>query len=170
MASDDCAVGPDGRLLDALQINWYNDPDDNEPMAPATSSSTAQHQCQVSVTMLNSFVTKGPPAAHWSTHAPCPSTKAIDPNNVMALKRKPSNTAIGKCPCCPCLVSLEGLDHDEDEATDPNPTDTDNDEPVDPEAVYKETKALGDADCEVSVCKSFYCFYLTLCKGYAHKV
>jgi hypothetical protein len=90
MASDNCAVGPDGKLLDASQIVWFNDPDDDEPMAPATTSSMAQRQHQVSMTMLDSFVTKAPPAARRSTRAPRPSTKAIDPDNIMALKRKPS--------------------------------------------------------------------------------
>ena len=62
MASDNCAVGPDGKLLDASQMVWFHDLDDHEPMTPATTSSIAQ--CQVSTTTtLDSFVTKVPPAA-----------------------------------------------------------------------------------------------------------
>jgi len=57
MASDNCAVGPNGNLLDASQIVWFNDPNDNEPMAPATSSMA---QPQVSMTTLNSYITKVP--------------------------------------------------------------------------------------------------------------
>ena len=59
MASDNCTIGSDGKLLDASHIVWYNDADDDEPMVPAMTSLTAQHQ--VSVTTLDSFITKVPP-------------------------------------------------------------------------------------------------------------
>jgi len=42
------------------QIPWFNNPDNNEPMVTATSSMV---QCHVSATMLDSFITKVPPAA-----------------------------------------------------------------------------------------------------------
>jgi hypothetical protein len=146
MASDNCAVGPDGKLLDTSQMVWFHDPDDHEPMTPATTSSIAQ--CQVSTTTtLDSFVTKVPPAARRSTRAPRPSTKAIDPNNIMALKCKPSNPATEKPSSRPRYTSP---DHEEDEATEPGLSDTEDDEPIDPDAAYEETKALGDADREVS--------------------
>ena len=73
----------------------------------------------------------------------------------MALKRKPSKQATGKSSCRPRHASL---DHEEDEATEPNPTNIDDEDPVDPDAVYEETKALGDADHEVSARKSSYFF------------
>lgn len=41
-------MGPNGKLLDASQIVWVNDLDDDEPVT-------------TSVTTLNSFVTKVPP-------------------------------------------------------------------------------------------------------------
>ena len=143
MASDNCAVGPNGNLLDASQIVWFRDPDDDEPMAPATSSTA---QPQVSAMTLDSFVTKVP-AARRSTRAPRPSTKAIDPDNIMALKRKPSNPAPDKPSCRPRHASP---DHEVDEATEPDLTDSEDDDPVNPDAAYEETKALGDADREVS--------------------
>jgi hypothetical protein len=64
----------------------------------------------------------------------------------MALKRKPSNTTSAKPSCRPHYISL---DHEADEAieaTEPDPTDTEGDNPVDAHAAYEETKALGDAD------------------------
>jgi len=146
MASDNCAVGPNGELLDASQIVFFNDPDDDEPMAPATASSVAQPW--LSVTTLDSFVSKVPPAACRLTCTPCPSTKVIDPNNVMALKRKPSDAAAAHPPCCPCQASPE---HEEDKATKPDPTNTEDSNPVNPDIAYEEAKALGDADCEVRV-------------------
>jgi hypothetical protein len=144
MASDNCALGPDGKLLDASKIPWFNDPDDDEPMASATTSSTNQRQV---TTTLDSFITKAPPAARRSTRAPRPSTKAIDPNNIMNHKRKPSDTATGK-PCRPRHTSPV---REEDDATEPNPTDTEDEDPVDPDIAYEETRALGDADREVSL-------------------
>ena len=72
---------------------------------------------------------------------------AIDTDNIMAHKRKPSNTAVAKPPCRPCHVSP---DREEDMATEPDLTDSEDDNPVDPVIAYEETKALGDADREVS--------------------
>jgi len=40
MASEGCAIGPDGELLDASEIENFNDPDGDEPIAPATRSVT----------------------------------------------------------------------------------------------------------------------------------
>jgi hypothetical protein len=34
---DNCAVGKDGKLLDASQIKWFRDADDAQPMPPASS-------------------------------------------------------------------------------------------------------------------------------------
>lgn len=31
---DQAALGPDGKLLDATEIVWYNDPDDAQPIQP----------------------------------------------------------------------------------------------------------------------------------------
>jgi len=32
--ADQPALGPDGHLLDATDIEWYNDPDDAQPIQP----------------------------------------------------------------------------------------------------------------------------------------
>jgi hypothetical protein len=32
MSSDQCTIGPDGKLKDAKDIDFYNDPDDKEPL------------------------------------------------------------------------------------------------------------------------------------------
>lgn len=37
--SDQPALGPDGKLLDASKITWYNDPDDSRPIQPTTTTS-----------------------------------------------------------------------------------------------------------------------------------
>ncbi|KAG1888799.1 hypothetical protein F4604DRAFT_1674418 [Suillus subluteus] len=59
--TDQCGLGADGTLLDASQIQWYNDPDDDTPL---------------------------PPAACRSTHIPHPAPKLVDPNNAVLRKRK----------------------------------------------------------------------------------
>ena len=40
--SDQPALGPDGQLLDASKIAWYNDPDDSRLIQPTTSTSGEQ--------------------------------------------------------------------------------------------------------------------------------
>ncbi len=34
---DQCAIGPDGKLKDASQIQWYRDADDETPVAGPSS-------------------------------------------------------------------------------------------------------------------------------------
>jgi hypothetical protein len=34
---DSCAIGKDGNLLDAADIQWFNDADDAHPLPPASS-------------------------------------------------------------------------------------------------------------------------------------
>jgi len=53
--TDQCSLATDGTLLDASQIPWYNDPDDNVPL----------------------------PTAWHSTCIACPAPKLIDPNNAL---------------------------------------------------------------------------------------
>ncbi|KAF8472376.1 hypothetical protein DFH94DRAFT_696155 [Russula ochroleuca] len=47
--TDQAALGPDGQLLDASKIAWFNDPDDPKPIQPCTtamlSTSSVQGQC-----------------------------------------------------------------------------------------------------------------------------
>ena len=162
MASDNCAVGPDGQLLDASKITWYNDPDDDMPMA-LTTTLPSTVQGWPSVTTLNSFVTKVTPTTRRSARAPRPSTKLIDPDNVMTLKCKACDTASTNPSRCHCQASPG---YEEEEATEPDltptdiedepdPTDSDiednDDDLVNPDAAYEEAKALGDADREVRV-------------------
>ncbi len=34
--ADQCALGPDGWLLDATEIKWYNNPNDTQPIQPTS--------------------------------------------------------------------------------------------------------------------------------------
>jgi hypothetical protein len=166
MASDDCAVGPNGKLFNTLQIVLYMDPDNDEPMALAATFSIAQ--CQISAPTLNSFITKGPPATCCSTHTPCPSTKVINPDNIVALKHKPSHIATSKPSSHPRHAFLDHEpDYKEDKATEPDLINSEDDNPVNPITAYEETKALGDVDYKVNVhCSSLIPLtYWTLAKA-----
>jgi hypothetical protein len=81
----------------------------------------------------------------------------------MTLKCKASNTAISNLSHCHHQASPE---YEEEEATEPDPIPTDiedgpdltdldikddNKDLVNPDAIYKETKALGNADHEVHI-------------------
>ena len=88
MSSLGCAQDSDGKLLDAAQIDWYHDPNDKEPIAPALSSTSVQQQ--PSVTTLDTFFVQVPPAgmvagSRRSNRTTRPSLKTTDPDNV-ALK------------------------------------------------------------------------------------
>jgi hypothetical protein len=95
-----CAEAPNGRLLDASAITWYNDVDDMEPIPPlsaaATAGSSAPPSRQASATTLDRFFANVPPAQKTagscrSARIPRPSIRATDPDNAMALKHKSSS-------------------------------------------------------------------------------
>jgi hypothetical protein len=166
MPSEGCAIGPDGKLLDASEIDWVNDPDNDELLPVVTTSSTAQPS-------LDSFITKLPVPARRSTRAVHPSAKAIDPDNAMASKRKSSDAPAPNPSRCLRHVSPE---HEEANATDSEAsehdcsTDTGEDDPVDLRGAYEETKALGDADRKVCahspaeiLCSCFANFLKAMC-------
>ncbi|KAG0695024.1 hypothetical protein DFH29DRAFT_787911, partial [Suillus ampliporus] len=69
--SDQCAVGPDGRLKDASEIVWHNDPDDEQPI------SAPRPAMEKPATPVHHFFA----GARRSTRAPRPSTKIVDPDN-----------------------------------------------------------------------------------------
>jgi hypothetical protein len=43
--ADQPALGPDGQLLDATEIEWYNDPDDAQPIQPASFVQEGKRSC-----------------------------------------------------------------------------------------------------------------------------
>jgi hypothetical protein len=54
--ADSCALGPDGNLLDASEIPWYNDPDDPHPIPPlSTVESTVQEGNVVKFIKFNDY-------------------------------------------------------------------------------------------------------------------
>jgi hypothetical protein len=57
---DQSALGPDGRLLDASEIEWYNDPDDAQPIQPTSSVQGTVFKCTAFGDLItHSFVLSG---------------------------------------------------------------------------------------------------------------
>jgi hypothetical protein len=77
----DCAVGPDGTLLDASKIVWYNDADDDAPLSTAKG-------------LANRLPSPKIASSRRPQRTVRPSAKASDPNNAessKAPKRKPED-------------------------------------------------------------------------------
>ncbi|KAN0113659.1 hypothetical protein V8E52_007458, partial [Russula decolorans] len=84
-----CAVGPDGKLLDAKDIVWFEDADSSEPINHTTTPS--------STTTASTSTTNHAPApvvagAHHSGRTIHPSIRVTDPDNAGAHKLKGPNT------------------------------------------------------------------------------
>jgi hypothetical protein len=47
--TDQAALGPDGQLLDASKIAWFNDPDDPKPIQPCTTAMLSTSSVQGAV-------------------------------------------------------------------------------------------------------------------------
>src|SRR6267154_2874909 len=81
-----CAVGPDGKLLDAKDIRWFEDADSSEPINHATTT-TSITTTPDSFTTIHPFFHDGPAptaeviAAQCSGCATCPSLRITDPDN-----------------------------------------------------------------------------------------
>jgi hypothetical protein len=80
---DQCAVAADGSLLDASEIVFYNDADDDTPLPNSNSGMTS--------TRLRPFLQGGPApskivaGSRRSTRVPRPSARITDPNNLETL-------------------------------------------------------------------------------------
>ncbi|KAF8200467.1 hypothetical protein K438DRAFT_1758694 [Mycena galopus ATCC 62051] len=146
-SSDQCAIGPDGKLLEATEITFYNDPDDANPLPPTSVSSTGQ------ATQITQFFRR-------SERSRKQSSRLTDPNNAELAKRKAADAESAPRSVRPrhSSPSPERMDEDETEDNDDDMpdlhsvSDSDDDEEdceTDTEAInaaYEHTKALGDAD------------------------
>jgi hypothetical protein len=174
--SDQCALGPDGKLLDASDIVWVNDPDDppisNEPIQEVDRD--FEDNLPSSSSTIHRFFRGGPPLATMlagsrrSKRVPHPSKHILDPDNserpdVSTWKRPRPSSSHQKN-----IVESNSDENDEDcvddgkgdgAATNLNVQDAVIDTDVDSELVdtdfeaveeaYTATKAMGDADREV---------------------
>jgi hypothetical protein len=168
--SDQCALGPDGKLLDASEIVWVNDPDDLMPVASIQQAVVDATALPPKSSGTHPFFRGPPPAvmvagSRRSGRVSRPSKRALDPDNIerpnVSKRPRPSHQKN--------VVDseLDSDEHDQDCIDNDNDADggietevdSDHDSEVvntdlDSEAVeeaYASTKAMGDADREVSL-------------------
>ncbi|KAJ6457663.1 hypothetical protein C8R45DRAFT_943118 [Mycena sanguinolenta] len=145
-STDQCAVGPDGQLLPASKIVFYNDLDDADPLPPTSSAEAA------APTQITQYFRR-------SERPRKQSSRLTDPNNAEIHKRKAGDTDEGRpsvrsrrsSPTPPPMDEDEDADDDMpglDPLGDSEDEEDDNDEHDMDEinAAYQYTKALGDAD------------------------
>ena len=81
--SDQCAVAVDGSLLDANDIIFYNNPDDETPL-PQPDTNSAPPSTQIHPLFQGDPAPSVPTASRCSTRIARPSTHITDPNNMEA--------------------------------------------------------------------------------------
>ena len=165
----DCAVGPDSKLLDAKDIEWYEDADSSEPINQATTH-PPQITTASSSAAIHPFFCGGlapvvvVAGAHHSRCATHPSNRITDPNNAEAL----SSATMHKCKASGGMAAGCHINHkvavDDEGSTDSgkindyepdiaeHPAMTSDDKVGDTEPddlAYASTMAIGDADHEV---------------------
>jgi hypothetical protein len=87
---EQCALGSDGQLLDANNINWYRDADDSEPI----HLTKPRHAHVLGEIALPAEKVAGARRSGRIFH---PSARACDPNN--------TKSAASNLPCCKRLCS-----------------------------------------------------------------
>jgi hypothetical protein len=157
-----CAVGPDGNPLDTEDIQWYEDVDSSEPINLATTPSSSVTTANTS-TAIHPFF-HGVATACCSSCMTRPSNRITDPDNAAVThKRKASRGMAAGCHINHKVAVNDKGSSDGSETSDYKPnvaelpaassdkdaSKTEQDEDTD--IGYVSTKAMGDADCEVSV-------------------
>ena len=69
--SDQCALGPDGKLLDASEIVWVNDPSDPMPIAPIQQARVDTTALPPKSSVTHLFFHSDPPPAVMITGLQC---------------------------------------------------------------------------------------------------
>jgi len=170
--SDQCALGPDGELLDTSKIVWVNDPDDLMPIAPIQQAGVDTTALPPKSSVTHPFFCGDPSPAvmiaglRHSACVPWPLKHALDPDNV-------EHPDVSKWPCLSHqknVVESDSDEYDEDYVGDDNRNGTDTEGGIETdidsevtdidlesiEKAYETTKAMGDADRKV------HCTYLSL--------
>lgn len=163
--SDQCALGPDGKLLDASEIVWVNDPSDPMPIASIQQARVDTTALPPKSSVTHLFFHSDPPPAvmitglQCSAHIPWPLKHALDPDNVEC-------PDISKWPCPSHqknAVELDSDEHDKDCVGDDSKNGTNTEGGIETdinsevanidsesiEEAYATTKAMGNADCKV---------------------
>jgi hypothetical protein len=174
--SDQCAVGPDGKLLDQRAIIWYNDPEDSSPIAPVTSPAipSASSASSVKATTLRTFFKDGTTPSlvsavdtgtRRSSRVSKPSKRILDmgqdsdvPKRARVARKRVVESEIDDEE-----DDEEGDDHADDNAVTTHAsdagggdTDVEMGDPVTVEDAYASTKVMGDQDRKVCALTSLF--------------
>jgi len=164
LTMSECAVRADGTLKEALEINWFNNVNDDKLISelaanPIPSSlSTTLHPIFTGSHAPTTFVA----GTFHSARVSRLSTRVLDPNNIKGL----SSTTVAKCKArddghtTRCLVECKvsavatssnnnGTNNNANPSmiVDSDVTETEGDT----ELAYMSTKEMGDMDCEVNL-------------------
>ncbi|KAJ8587607.1 hypothetical protein M405DRAFT_863602 [Rhizopogon salebrosus TDB-379] len=146
-----CAIGSDGCLKDASEIEWFNDPDDNWPISAAANNSTQPlHPFFSGASSPATFVA----GARRSGRASRPSTRIVDPDNVASSstrgKRKAADGPATTRRVARKVIPTSSASSDDDggHVSDGDLAEAADTEDEHAEDAYASTKAMGDADRE----------------------
>jgi hypothetical protein len=83
---EQCAIGPDGELLDASDIIFYGDPGDKNPLPPVPRADASSTHTAGQATQITQFFRR-------SARSRKDSSRLTDPNNSESTKRKAGDPA-----------------------------------------------------------------------------
>ena len=165
----ECAIDSDGALLDASQITWYYDRDDDNPLPSASSvapSTGGSSSLPTEVELHPLFRPRLlPPAtakiagARRSNRTICPSAQAKDPDNVEGLtstgQKRSQNASPPRRSTTRKIIHLDPVSDDLPGSDDPTqavvtePDDDDGDTTTQDQ--HEQLQAMADADHEVCI-------------------
>jgi hypothetical protein len=165
MSDPACALRPDGSLKDATEIEFFNDVDDDVPMAAvSTASASRPLMSSFSQGKLDAFVSRVAPAtvvagSRRSGRALKPTEKVREAaaQSIPTKRTAPSDVSsapVRRRVSAADVTDTEDLFEDEDGETGedddmPDLQEVSDDEDDEAEAAYQRTKAFGDIDRDV---------------------
>jgi hypothetical protein len=143
----DCAIGPDSKLLNAKDIEWYEDTDSSEPINQATTPSSATAS---SSTAIHPFFHGGlAPAvvvagAHHSGHVTHPSDRITNPTML-------KHCLPLLCTSARSLAAWQQVAVDDKGSTDGGEINDYEPDIAEHPSTTSDDETMGDADCEVNL-------------------
>jgi hypothetical protein len=184
--SDQCAIGSDGQLKDASEIEWFNDVDDDSamlPPPPALKASSSAGTLNAFVQLRNSGKTPTPISAgsHRSGWVTKPTEKAHATATSSSISGSATCSVLAKrsimvdsqnssaLKCIFTSAKKKGDDNDDVDGNDNNKipelqdvSDDDDEDGDDGEEAYNVTKMFGDMDHEVCLLQFLRIFQIGL--------
>ncbi|KAG1875360.1 hypothetical protein C8R48DRAFT_669625 [Suillus tomentosus] len=133
-----CAVGADGALKDASEIQWFNDADDDTPITPPPA-----HPFKPSAHLQAADNTSTESSSGMHPHKRALSNADDAPIKKVAIQAAPKENDLDDI-LIPSIADGDDSSADHSEYT--NNLDHEAEEADDTEEAYQKTKSLGDAD------------------------